>query len=147
MDFYPLQNELTTFGLWTTSIVWRKRLTISIILVENTSVHKLERASAMCKTRNAWTGNRMRGIGGMLYSGECRQTFRRISLNNPGNVAKYSRECCRKFQGIPPLFGVTKENYWAESHLESSHMSIANRLNLFKPSFTFLYPLKTSENL
>ena len=51
---------------------------------------------AMYKTRNTGTGNGMRGtrgMGGMLYSGECRQTFRRMLLNILGNVAKYSGEC------------------------------------------------------
>ena len=39
------------------------------------------------------TGNGMqgrRGMGGMLYSGECRQIFRGVSLNIPGNVLKHS---------------------------------------------------------
>ena len=43
----------------------------------------------MYKTRNTGTGNGMRGtrgIGEMLYSGECRQTFRGMSSNIPGNV-------------------------------------------------------------
>ena len=51
----------------------------------------------------------MQGMGGMLYSGECRysnipgnivkhsgecsQTFRGMLLNIPGNVAKHSGEC------------------------------------------------------
>ena len=46
---------------------------------------------AMYKTRNAGTGNGMRGtrgIGGMPYSGECRQIFRRMSRNILGNVVK-----------------------------------------------------------
>ena len=90
--FCLLQNELTAFGLWTTSIAWRKRLTISIILVENTSVYKLERASAMYKTRHTGTGNGMRGKGRILHSGECRQTFREMSPKIPGGVAKYSGE-------------------------------------------------------
>ena len=45
----------------------------------------------MYKTRNTGTGNgmrRTRGIGGMLYSGECPQTFRGMSPNIPGNVVK-----------------------------------------------------------
>ena len=44
----------------------------------------------MYKTRNTGTGNGMRGMGGMLYSGECRQTVLGMLLNIPGNVAKYS---------------------------------------------------------
>ena len=67
----------------------------------------------MYQTRNTGTGNGMRGTrkmggggrggggegggggggGGMLYSGECRQTFRRILLNILRNVAKHSGEC------------------------------------------------------
>ena len=52
----------------------------------------------MYKTRNTGTGNGLRGtrgIGGMLYSGECPQTFRGMSPNIrgmspniPGNVVK-----------------------------------------------------------
>ena len=31
-------------------------------------------------------------MGGILYPGECRQTFREMSPNIPGNVAKHSGE-------------------------------------------------------
>ena len=103
---------------------------------------------AMYKTRNTGTGNGMRGtreMGGTLYSGECRQTFRRMLLNIPGNVAKHSGEChktfrgmssnilgniakhsgeCRQtFRGMLPIFGVKEHNYWAGSHLESCQTS------------------------
>ena len=64
----------------------------------------------MYKTRNTGTGNGMRGtrgIGGMLYSGECRQIFRGMSPNIPGmssnirgNVAKYSGEYRQIFRGM-----------------------------------------------
>ena len=65
----------------------------------------------MYKTRNTGTGNGMRGtrgIGGVLYSGECGQTFqgnfpqtfRGMSPNIPGNVAKYSGECRQTIRGI-----------------------------------------------
>ena len=60
---------------------------------------------AMYKTRNRGTGNGMRetrGMGGMLYSGECRQAFRGMHPNIPGNVTKYSGECAQTFQGISP---------------------------------------------
>ena len=59
--------------------------------------------SAMYKTRNTGTENGMLGtrvMGGMLYSGECPQTFRVISPNIPGNVAKHSGECRQTFRGI-----------------------------------------------
>ena len=55
------------------------------------------------KTRNTGTGNGIQGtqgIGGMLYSGECCQTFRGMLPNIPGNVAKYFGECRKKFWGI-----------------------------------------------
>ena len=61
--------------------------------------------TAMYKTRNTGTGNGMRGtrgIGGMLYSGECCQTCRWMSPNIPGNVAKYSGECHQSFWGMSP---------------------------------------------
>ena len=67
---------------------------------------------AMYKNRNTGTGNGMpgaRGMGGMLYSRECRQTFLGMSSNIPGNVAKHSgnilkhsRECPQTFRGTSP---------------------------------------------
>ena len=60
---------------------------------------------AMYKTRNAGTGTGMRGtrgIRGMLYSGECRQTFRGMLPNIPGNVLKHSGECPQTFRGMSP---------------------------------------------
>ena len=59
----------------------------------------------MYKTRNTGTRNGMRGtwgIGGMLYSRECPQTYRVLSPNIPGNVTKYSGECRQIFRGISP---------------------------------------------
>ena len=59
----------------------------------------------MYKTWNTGTGNRMpgtRGMRGMLYSGECRQTFRGMSPNIRRNVAKHSREYPETFRGISP---------------------------------------------
>ena len=50
---------------------------------------------AMYKNRNTGTGNGIRGTRGMvemLYSGECRQTFRGMSSNILGNVPKHSGE-------------------------------------------------------
>ena len=44
---------------------------------------------AMYKTRNTGTGNGMRGMGGMLYSVECHQTFQGMSPNILGNVVKH----------------------------------------------------------
>ena len=59
----------------------------------------------MYKTRNTGTGKGMRGtrgIGGMLYSREYRQTFRGMSPNIPGNVSKHSGECPQTFRGMSP---------------------------------------------
>ena len=66
----------------------------------------------MYKTRNTGTGNGMRGtrgIGGMLYSGECHQIFREchqilggMSPNILGNIAKYSGECRQILGGMSP---------------------------------------------
>ena len=70
----------------------------------------------MYKTRNTGTGNGMRGtrgMGGMLYSRECRQTFwemlqnipgnvAKMSSNIPGNVAKHSGVCHKTFRGMSP---------------------------------------------
>ena len=88
----------------------------------------------MYKTRNTETGNGMRGtqgMGGMLYSGECRQIFRGMSSDISGNVAKHFRgyvlkhsgEFCQTFRGILPVFVVKEDNYWAESHKESCQTS------------------------
>ena len=55
---------------------------------------------AMYKTKNTGTGNGMqetREMGGMLYSGECRQIFRGMLLNIPGNVLKHSGEYRQTF--------------------------------------------------
>ena len=52
--------------------------------------------STIYKIRNTGSGNgmqRTRGIGGMLYSGECPQTFLGMSPIIPGNVAEHFREC------------------------------------------------------
>ena len=63
---------------------------------------------AMYKTRNTETGNVMRGTrgmgwgGGVLYSGECHQTFRGILRNILGHAAKHYGECPQTFQGMSP---------------------------------------------
>ena len=57
------------------------------------------------KTRNTGTGNRVwetRGIGGMLYSGGCSQTFRGISPNISGNILKHSGECSQTSREMSP---------------------------------------------
>ena len=59
--------------------------------------NKVATRRAMYKTSNTGTGNGIlgtRGMGEMLYSGECRQTFRGISPNISANVLKHSEECC-----------------------------------------------------
>ena len=57
-------------------------------------------------------------IGGMLYSGECRQIIWGMSSNIPENVIKHSGECCQTFQEMWPIFSVKEDNYWAKTHLE-----------------------------
>ena len=58
----------------------------------------------MYKTRNTRTENGMRERGewGILYSGQCRQTFWGISPNILGNVVKYSGECPQTFRVMSP---------------------------------------------
>ena len=73
------------------------------------SIHDTE-ILGMYKARNTGTGNGMRGtrgMGEMLYSGECRQIFRGMFsnipgnvLNIPGNVTKRSGECPQIFRGM-----------------------------------------------
>ena len=78
----------------------------------------------MCKTENTGTGNEMLGtreIGGMLYSVECRQTFRGMLPYIPGNVLKHSGECHQKIQRI---FG---NNLWyVVKHYERFRMNVHN---------------------
>ena len=77
-----------------------KRLN-SLVFIQYTSTLS---EKAMYKTRNTGTGNgmrRTREIGGMLYSGECCQTFQGMSSNIPGNVAKHSGEYYQRFRGKP----------------------------------------------
>ena len=59
----------------------------------------------MYKNRNTGTGNGMqgvRGMRGMLYSGECRQTFGGMSPNIRGNVVKHFVECRQTFGEMSP---------------------------------------------
>ena len=59
----------------------------------------------MYRARNTGAGNGMlgtRGMGGMLYSGGCRQTFRGVQPNIPGNVVKHSGEYRQAFRGVWP---------------------------------------------
>ena len=77
----------------------RDNLPLCLCSYKNNSL----KTSAMYKTRNTGTGNGMwgtRGTGRMLYSGECRQTFRGMSSNIPGNVIKHSGECRQTFRGM-----------------------------------------------
>ena len=58
----------------------------------------------MYKTRNTGTGNGMQGaqgMGGILYSQECHQTFQEMSSKIPGNVGKHSGECPQTFWAMP----------------------------------------------
>ena len=67
---------------------------------------------AMYNTRNTGTGDMMRGIrgtreiGGMLYSGECGEKFRRLLSNIPGlpnipgNVLDKPREYSKIIWGM-----------------------------------------------
>ena len=64
----------------------------------------------MYKTRNTRMGNGTRGIRGVLYSGECCQTFREMSSNIPENVFKHSGECPQTFWGI-------SSNIWENVHI------------------------------
>ena len=79
----------------------RDNLPLCLCSYKNNSL----KTSAMYKTRNTGTGNGMwgtRGTGRMLYSGECRQTFRGMLLNIPQNVAKHSEGYPQTFQGMSP---------------------------------------------
>ena len=63
----------------------------------------------MYKNRNTGAGNGMRGprgIGGILYSGQCHQTFRGMSPNILGNFVKHSGECHKTFlETLPDIPG------------------------------------------
>ena len=83
----------------------------SVLSIFNMCI-QLPNVKAMYKTRNTGTGKGMwgtRGIGGMLCSGEYRQTFEGMSSSIRGNVAKhrgnvanYSGECRQIFHGMSP---------------------------------------------
>ena len=80
---------------------------------------QLPNVNAMYKTRNTGTGKGMRatrGIGGMLYSGEYRQTFRGMLTNIPGNVAKYSMECRQTFRGMSRNIPWNVTKHYGEYH-------------------------------
>ena len=73
---------------------------------------------AMCKTRNTGTRNGIGGtwgMGGMLHSIECRQTFRGMSSNISGNVAKHSGECRQIFRGISSNIPGNVANFWCKA--------------------------------
>ena len=67
---------------------------------------------AVYKNRNTGTGNGMRGMQEMgecyipenvtKHSGQCPQTFWRMSSNIPGNVLKHSGECPLTYRGMLP---------------------------------------------
>ena len=64
----------------------------------------------MYKARDTGMGSGARGMGGMLYSGDCREAFRGISPsipgvlpNIPGGVAEHPEECCQAFRGMSYL--------------------------------------------
>ena len=68
----------------------------------NTDIEKGGK-KAMYKNRNTRMGNGMRGtrrMGGILYSAECRQTFRGMFSNFLVNVLKHSGECRQTFRGM-----------------------------------------------
>ena len=64
----------------------------------------------MHKNKNRGMGNGMWGTWGMgecyipgkvaKHSGECPQTFRKMSPNIPGNAIKHSEECRQTFRGL-----------------------------------------------
>ena len=88
----------------------------------------------MYKTRNTGTRNRMRGtrgIGVMLYSRECPQTYRALSLNIPGNVTKYSREC---HQILSPIILGNVAKYSGECRKKFREMSPNIPGNIIKDS-------------
>ena len=65
--------------------------------MQKSALFILIKTGAMDKTTNTVTGKGIRGtrgIGEMLYSGECRQIFRGMLLNITGNVNKHFGECC-----------------------------------------------------
>ena len=85
----------------------------------------------MYKTRNTGTGNGMqgtRGMGEMLCSGKCCETFREISSKIPGNVAKHSGECPQTFWGMS----------------QNVPGNVAKLLSLISERFTVYYVLISS---
>ena len=102
-----------------------RQILASLLHVLNWLTFILKVGTAMCKTRNTGVGNEMWGTQRMKecyipgnvakHFGECRQTFRGMSPNIPGNVyqtfremssiipgnvAKHSGECREIFRGM-----------------------------------------------
>ena len=76
-----------------------KLISLFIFLSKHKALYKrlciktgIQERGTECGERGEW--------GGMLYSGECHQTFRGMSPNILGNVAKYSGECRKTFRGM-----------------------------------------------
>ena len=95
----------------------------------------------MYKNRNTGTGNGMRGtrgMGGMLYSGECGQTFRGMLPNIPGNVAKYSGECPQTFRGMSPNIpgNVAKHS---EEHSSNILHALSSQIQLLSAYVSILF--------
>ena len=96
---------------------------------------QLPNVNVMYKTRNTGTGKGMRGtrgIGGMLYSREYRQTFWGMSSNIPGNVAKYSMECRQLFRGMSRNIPWNVTKHYGEYHQKipgNAHNGLAFKFN------------------
>ena len=74
-------------------------------------------------------------MGDMLYSGECRQTFRGMSTNISGNVVKHSRgKCHQVFRGMSPNIPGNVAKHSGECHQTFQGMSLSISGNVAKHS-------------
>ena len=114
----------------------RDNLPLCLCSYKNNSL----KTSAMYKTRNTGTGNGMwgtRGTGRMLYSGECPQTFRRMSRNIPRDVLKHSGECRQIFRGMSSNIPGNVTKHSGESTQTFRGMSSNIPGNIVKNSFIY----------
>ena len=95
----------------------------------------------MYKNRNTETGNgmyRTRGMGRMLYSGECRRTFWGMSSKIPGNVVINSGECYQTFRGMSPNIHCCSQMMLSKGRLSKSAVGQLSMGRTFINLFNYL---------
>ena len=140
---YRVNQRLIVLNLQSVSIN-------KILFKEFFTVKVSQNINWLCIKRGIQNGERDAGNGGMLYSGECPQTFWGMSPNIAGNVPKHSRECPQKFRGMSPNIPGNVLKYSWECRQTFQGMSqnilgsVAKLLPLISECFTVRYVLISS---